>query len=156
DLASKGGQETAIILGDHLWHGRFNGDPNIIGKTVHLTRRQPLTVVGVMPPGVRFLPSRTRATEPNYDVDAHVDFWIPLWPPDLAKPNEVYCNVAGRLREDATLTQAQTEMSAIAARQAQIARDFEGITAKAQPLTVELNRDSQRLLLLSLGAVTLR
>src|SRR5437867_8468529 len=98
DLASKGGQATAIILGDHLWHRRFDGDPNIIGKTVHLTRRQPLTVLGVMPPGVRFLPSRTRATAPNYDVNAQVDFWIALWLPDLARPNEVYCIVAGRWR----------------------------------------------------------
>jgi len=155
DLASKGGQETVIILGDHLWHRRFDGDPNIIGKTVHLTRRQPLTVLGVMPPGVRFLPSRTRATEPNYDVNAQVDFWIPLWPPDLAKPNESYCNVAGRLRDSATLTQAQAEMTAIAARQAQTAQDFEGITAKAQPLIADLNRDGEKLLLPLLGAVTL-
>ena len=155
DLASTGGQETVIVLGDRLWHRRFDGDPNIIGKTVHLTRRQPLTVVGVMPPGVRLLPSRTRATEPNYDVNAQVDFWIPLWPPDLAKPNEAYCNVAGRLRDNATLTQAQAEMTAIAARQAQNTHDFEDITATVQPLTAFLNREGRRLLLPLLGAVTL-
>ena len=36
----------------------------------------PLPVVGVMPPGVRFLPDPGAASEPNYDVNAHVDFWL--------------------------------------------------------------------------------
>src|SRR5262245_50194446 len=46
DLASRGGEETTIILGYHLWQRRFNGDPDIIGKVVHLSRRRPMTVVG--------------------------------------------------------------------------------------------------------------
>ena len=40
----------------------------------------PPTVIGVMPPGVRFLPSPTNSQEPNYNVNALVDFWIPAAP----------------------------------------------------------------------------
>ena len=36
----------------------------------------PLPVVGVMPPGLRFLPDPGAAAEPNYDIDAKVDFWL--------------------------------------------------------------------------------
>jgi putative ABC transport system permease protein len=37
-------------------------------------------VIGVMEPGVRFLPSPGAAKEPNYDVNATVDFWVPAYP----------------------------------------------------------------------------
>ena len=155
DMATRGGNETTIILGCNLWQRRFNGDPDIIGKVVRLSRRRPMTVVGVMPPGVRFLPSRTRATAPNYDLNAHVDFWVPLWPPNLSKPKEVYCNLAGRLRAGATASHAQAEVVAIAATQALADPDFDGITAKVEPLAAELNRNGHRLLLPLMGAVTL-
>src|SRR5438876_3991642 len=148
-------RETAIILGYELWQRRFDGDPNIIGKTIHLSRHQaPLTVVGVMPPGVRFLPTPSAAQEPNYDVNARVDYWAPA-SPDETKPKEDSWTVVGRLRDGATLTQAQAELTRIAARQAEVEPDFEGITAKAQPLIVELNREERRLLLPLFGIVTL-
>ena len=78
-----------IILGYELWQKKFNGDPNIIGKTIHISRWDtPPRVIGVMPPGVRFLPSPTTAQEPNYNVNALVDFWIPApsKPADLKAP----------------------------------------------------------------------
>src|SRR5665213_1730507 len=69
---------AVVILGYDCWQRRFNGDPAILGKTIRMSRRDtPPTVVGVMPPGVRFLPSPTASQEPNYDVNATVDFWMP-------------------------------------------------------------------------------
>jgi putative ABC transport system permease protein len=68
---------TGIILGYELWQRKFNGDPKVVGTTVRISRYPaPLPVVGVMPAGVRFLPDPGSASEPNYDVNAHVDFWI--------------------------------------------------------------------------------
>ena len=70
-----------IILGYDLWRRTFNGDPNIVGKTIRMSRRDtPPTIVGVMPPNVRFLPSPGASKEPNYDVNAPVDFWMPVAP----------------------------------------------------------------------------
>jgi putative ABC transport system permease protein len=70
-----------IILGYNFWQRTFNGDPRIVGKTVRIGRSDtPPTVIGVMPPGVRFLPSPRAAKEPNDDLDAQVDFWVPVIP----------------------------------------------------------------------------
>ena len=68
-----------VLLGYELWQRKFNGDPNIIGKTIRISRSDtPPKVIGVMPPGVRFLPSPGAAQEPNYNVNGLVDFWIPV------------------------------------------------------------------------------
>jgi putative ABC transport system permease protein len=148
-------RETAIILGYELWQRRFDGAPNILGKTVNLSRHQaPLTVVGVMPPGMLFLPTPSAVQEPNYDVNARVDYWAPA-SPDETKPKEDFWTVVGRLRDVVMLTQAQVELTGIAARQSEGDPDFEGITLKAQPLMAELNREGRRLLLPLFGAVTL-
>ena len=148
-------KETAIILGYELWQRRFKGDPNILGKTIRVSRHEAaLTVVGVMKPGVRFLPTPSELHEPNYDVNAPVDYWAPATP-DESKPKAAFWTVAGRLRDGASAAQAQAQLSALAARQAKAEPDFEGITAKAQPLIAELNREARRLLLPLFGAVAL-
>ncbi len=75
------GSTKAILLGYEFWQRAFNGDPQIIGRTVRISRWDvPPTVIGVMQPGVRFLPSPGAAKEPNYDVNATVDFWAPAMP----------------------------------------------------------------------------
>jgi putative ABC transport system permease protein len=145
----------AIILGHALWQRKFNGDPHIIGKTIRMSRRDtPPTVIGVMPPGVRFLPSPTNAQEPNYNVNALVDFWIPVTP-NPARLKAPQWDVVGRLRLGTTLKQAQGELAVIAARQGQADHDFEGIAPQVQSLTDELNRDGRRILLPLLGAAAL-
>jgi len=153
--APPSGPPTVIILGHDLWQRRFNGDSKIIGQTVRISRRsQPLTVVGVMPPNVRFLPSPNVASEPNYNVDAKVDYWIP----DRPAPNRVKrpdWNIIGRLRPGVTQADAQAEIAAMTARQARNEPDFEGITAKLQPLEAQMNREGRRLLMPVAGAVAL-
>jgi putative ABC transport system permease protein len=144
-----------VILGNDLWRSKFNGDPNIIGKTIRISRRDtPPTVIGVMPPGIRFLPAPGAAKEPNYNVNARVDFWSPAAPnpQNLKQP---FWNVVGRLQGGVTLDAAQAELAVITARQAQAERDFAGFTARTQSLTDEMNRDGRRILLPLLGAAAL-
>jgi putative ABC transport system permease protein len=155
------GSETAvppapvIILGYDLWQRKFNGDPHIIGKTVRMSRSEvPPTVVGVMPPGVRFLPSPGAAQEPNYNVNATVDFWLPA-APNPARLKVSQWDVVGRLQPGTTLQQGQSDLKLITARQAQVEHDFEGFTPQAQSLTEEMNRDGRRILLPLLGAAGL-
>ncbi len=155
DMPALEQKPTVLLLGYDCWKRKFGGDPNIVGKVIHLSRFPPVTVLGVMPPGQRFLPCAASASEPNYDVNGKVDFWMPLWAPDPAKPNGDYCEIAGRLREGKSPEQAQAELAAISARQARADRDFEGVTVKAKPLIEELNRDGRRLLLPLCGAVAL-
>jgi len=151
EASAKG--DTVIVLGYDFWQRRFNGDRNVLGKTIKITRvQEPLTIVGVMPPGVRFLPAFSDADFPDYDINARVGYWIPVLPERYETPE---WNVVGRLRDGMTLAQAQAELSAIAARQAKANRELEGITARTQPLTTEMNRDGRRLLLPLLGAVSI-
>ena len=111
---------TAVIIGHDLWQRQFNGDPDDRRQDRSQLSRMPapLPIVGVMPPGVRFLPDPARASEPNYDVNAHVDFWLRA-APDESQPRSRGWNVVARLRRGVTAAQAQAELAAIAAGVAQ-------------------------------------
>ena len=106
---------SAVIIGYDLWQRTFGGDPNIIGRTLRMSRMPaPLPIVGVMPEGVRFLPDPGAASEPNYDIDAHVDFWLGV-AQDESKPADGAGNVVTRLHTGASVSQAQAEVAAVSA-----------------------------------------
>ncbi len=49
DLSLESGSPAAVaVLGYGCWKGRYNGDPDIIGKTIRVEDR-PLTIIGVTP-----------------------------------------------------------------------------------------------------------
>jgi putative ABC transport system permease protein len=149
------GPVKVILLGYEFWKRTFNGDPQIIGKTVHISRWEaPPIVIGVMQPGVRFLSSPGAAKEPNYNVNALVDFWIPV-APDPKYVKDPDWNIVARLREGAGLEQAQGELTVLAAREAQAEHSFEGITPRLESLTSEMNLDGRRILIPLLGAAAL-
>jgi putative ABC transport system permease protein len=149
------GPTKAIMLGYEFWQREFGGDPQMIGKTVRISRWQVSpTVIGVMQPGVRFLPSPGASKEPNYDVNAKVDFWIPAEPDPKSLKNPDW-NVVARLHDGATQQQAQQELAVIAARESQTEKRFEGFRPQLQSLTDEMNRDGRRILLPLLGAAAL-
>jgi putative ABC transport system permease protein len=149
------GAPPVVILGYDIWQRKFGGDRNIVGKQIRISRRNiPPTVIGVMPPGIRFMPVPYAAQEPNYNVHATVDFWAPTAPSPARLKDRGWVLVA-RLRPGVTMAQAQNELAVISARQAQADRDFEGFTPDLRPLTVEMNRDGNRILLPLLGASAL-
>jgi putative ABC transport system permease protein len=114
----------------------------------------PLEVIGVMPPGIRFLPDANNVSEPNYDVNGQVDFWL-AYAPDETKPKDGAGNIVARLKRGAILGDAQTELKTIAARQASTDANLAGITAVGRSLSDDLNKEGRRLLLPLLGAVVL-
>jgi putative ABC transport system permease protein len=144
-----------ILLGYEFWQRTFNGDPQIIGKTVRISRWDvPPTIIGVMPPGVRFLPSPGAAKEPNYNVNALVDFWSPADPnPNSMKDPD--WNVVARLKDRVTPQQGQGELAVLTAREAQSEKQFEGFLPQLQSLTDEMNQDGRGILLPLLGAAVL-
>jgi putative ABC transport system permease protein len=149
------GPAKVILLGYEFWQRTFGGDRQIIGKTVRISRWEVTpTVIGVMEPGVRFLPSPGTEKEPNYDVNAKVDFWVPT-DPDPKYLKEPYWDVVGRLRAGATSQQGQQELAVLAAREAQVEKKFEGFAPYVELLTDEMNRDGRRILLPLLGAAAL-
>jgi putative ABC transport system permease protein len=144
-----------VVIGYDLWRRKYNGDPNVTGEPLRMSRRDtPPTIVGVMPPGIRFLPSPGASQEPNYNVNGHVEFWVPAVPnPQRLKQSTA--DLIGRLRPGASLEQAQAELGVLAARQAERDRDFAGLTPRLQPLRTEMNGNGRRILLPLLGASVL-
>jgi putative ABC transport system permease protein len=146
---------AVVLLGYEFWQRRFGGDPGIVGQTARISRwRTSPTVIGIMPPGVRFLPSPQTAKEPNYNVNAFVDFWIPVTI-DPATVKWPRWNVVARLHEGASMQAAQAELSVLVAGEAQAERDFQGVTVQLQSLRDQMNRDGRRILLPLLGAAAL-
>jgi putative ABC transport system permease protein len=144
-----------IILGHNLWRRRFQGDPGVIGKTIRISRNEtPVTVIGVMPPGVRFPWLSASMDSPIFDVNDWVDFWTPA-PMDPNQRNDRSWCAIGRLRDDATLEQAQAELDAMVARQRLADRESPDVRPNVQSLMVESNHDGRRILLPLLGASAL-
>jgi putative ABC transport system permease protein len=149
------GHVKSILLGYEFWKRAFGGDPQIIGKTVRISRwNSSPVVIGVMEPGVRFLPSPGAAKEPNYDVNATVDLWVPA-DPDPKNLKDPGWYVVGRLRDEVTPQRGLQELSAITAREGRAEKQFEGFSPQLEPLTDEMNRDGRRILFPLLGAAAL-
>jgi putative ABC transport system permease protein len=144
-----------IVIGYDLWQRKFGGDPNVVGTQLRMSRRDtPPTIIGVMPPGVRFLPSPATTQEPNYNVNAQVDFWMPM-APNPERMKAPFWDVVGRLRDDVTIDQARAELEVIASRQAKADSDFERMTPQVQALIENFNGDASRILLPLFGAAAL-
>jgi putative ABC transport system permease protein len=103
------GGDQVVVLSHALWEDRYGSDSTMVGKTVELDG-QTRTVVGVMPPGFS-------APAQWIGPDVSIDLWLP-YTIDLAAVERVGRSffVAGRLRADATLEQAQADMDVIGAR----------------------------------------
>ena len=88
---------TAVILSYGLWHRRFGGDPDVIGKTVQV-EGDACAVIGVMPDDFRF-PDEAEAWAP-----------VALSP----KRNNSYLRVVARLQRGVAPAQAEAELATIA------------------------------------------
>jgi putative ABC transport system permease protein len=146
---------AVVIIGYDLWQRKYGGDANVVGKPLRMSRRDtPPTIVGVMPPGVRFLPTPRAAQEPNYNVNGHVDYWIPAVPNPQRLKQSTW-DLIGRVRDGVTIDRAQAELGVLVAQQIEADRDFAGLTPQLQPLRDEMNADGRRILLPLLGAAAL-
>ncbi len=143
------GHEHEVILSDGLWRSHFDGNPEIVNKSIELNG-QAFTVIGVMGPGFEF----PIASDP----DQQPQMWKPLAWTDrerAVRDNHNYAVVA-RLRDAVTLQQAQAELDAISNRLAQqYPAANKGWGAIAVPLRDDLVGDVRPALLILLGAVTL-
>lgn len=140
------------IISDALWRQRLNADPAIVGKSVALDGR-PYTVVGVLRPDFR-VPDGAQLT-------ARVDAFIPLQV-NVGWIGDHNNRAVARLREGASLQQAQIELNVLQAQVSDIAtrEAHEPVTLAAvlTPLGETVVGGARRGLLLlfaALGAVLL-
>jgi putative ABC transport system permease protein len=103
------GRHRVAVLSDALWHRRFGGDPNIIGRAIPLEGGS-FEVAGVLPPEVTYPVGAPRAT----------DLWVPYVVPQTErirnpKSFSIYLQTIARLKPGVSLEQAQAQMDQIAA-----------------------------------------
>jgi len=140
--ADQAGGERTVLLTYAGWQTRFGGDPNVLGKSITLND-EPRTIVGVLPAGFQFGPSRSG------------DFWIPLgvrgW---RLRRNAHWILGVGRLKPDVTLQQAQAEASGIALQlAAQYPESNPDVGIYMTPLREQMVGEVRPILLVLMGAV---
>jgi putative ABC transport system permease protein len=98
ELPEGGGGEVVISHG--FWQRWFGGSPDVLGRSL-IVGGDPVTVMGVMPAGFRFL----------YDTD----LWLPPWPGNSNPVNRRYHNwlVVGRMGPDVSLEETRSEIEVI-------------------------------------------
>jgi putative ABC transport system permease protein len=136
-----------VLLSNRLWQNRFGSDPHIVDRRITIDGRAH-TVVGVLPQRFAF-------------PDAHTDLWLPL----TVDPANVgaYWGVGGtrsigRLRAGVTAEQAQSELRALAeamrlANPLWTPKAPYRADATVEPLQASMVGNTQRMLLVLLGAV---
>ena len=134
-----------VVLGYDLWRQRFNADPHIIGRQIRIGSTS-ARVLGVLPEGFRF-PVQATKTE----------FLRPLAPTlgDRTQRRSSYSlRVVARLRPDATVAAAESEMRTIGVQLEQQYPD-EGFRLGARLISLheEVTWSSRTPLLVLLGAV---
>ena len=136
------GAAPVLLLSDDLWRRRYNADPGIVGRAL-LVNGQMRTVIGVLPPRVKF---------PFLEVA-----WIPLAPVAQAATREDRdLEVFARMAPERTRRDATDELASIAQRLGATYRHDDGWSVRVDPLSEYFMPDEPRLATLTaMGAVTL-
>jgi putative ABC transport system permease protein len=140
----KPGAAPVVVLGHALWQKRFDGDPNIINRTIKLNDRDH-TVIGVMPAGFQF-PSQ-------------IDIWVSAgqlsgstsW---QSRGNHPGLAGVARLKPGVTIAQARAEMENIAvALEKEYPNTNQGNRVTITPLKDSIIKNIGTALWVLLGAV---
>jgi putative ABC transport system permease protein len=95
------GQQQQLVLAYSVWQTYFNGDPDLIGKTI-TAEGGAITVIGIAPPGFDF-PKNTVA-------------WAQMTEPPTVNRRGRFFDMVGRLKPGVSLERAEADMSLIMSR----------------------------------------
>jgi predicted permease len=97
-------RETNVaVLGYSFWQRRFNNDPGIIGREIDLDGK-PMTIIGVAPQGLLAL-----------SLPFEPDVYVPLTDDPIERRASRRLSVMARLREEATIKEAQGQLASLQA-----------------------------------------
>ncbi len=134
-----------IVLSDAVWRSRFNGDPSVIGTTIHLSA-EPYEVAGVAPANLE---------DP---IVGAVDAWIPYNLASDTFEQNYSLTIVGRLRTGITVSQAGAELAIISQSLKERFPDVRASSIVMVPLREDLvgtSRGVLQLLLIAVGLVLL-
>lgn len=117
-----------VVMSHRLWQTRFNGDRNIVGRFIQLNDT-PTQVIGVMPPGFRFV---------YHDTDAWVPLQLDRNAPWRENNSGRFINVVARVKTGTALATARADMEQAARRMASLHEFNKNSTARLVPLREEL------------------
>jgi predicted permease len=135
-------RDTIAVISDRLWRQRYNADPQIVGRVLHVNNGQ-YAIAGVMPPGFSF---------PD-----DVDIWLRLqWDFHQHSRGAHFVEGVARLKPGGTLDQAARELTALSARlgEANQATNH-GWNARPVPLLDDMLGYYRPALFVLVGAVSL-
>jgi putative ABC transport system permease protein len=138
DEDNKGVRVVVISYG--LWQRRFGGSPGIIGRKISIND-EPYEVIGVMPQGFYFMPSRD------------IGIWMPASFPAWMRTSFTWhdAQIVARLKPGITLEQARKSMAALSLQVT--AKDFRGPhSVLVNPLREEITGKTQTALIVLLCA----
>lgn len=138
----KQGTAPVVMLSYAYWQSHYGGSPSVLGQTILLYGRA-YTIVGVLPQKFYYI---SRAA-----IWAPVGIWAQFY---MQRGNHDDTDVIARLTDGVTLSQAQSEMTGIAARlatQYPATNTGEGVSIK--PIRDEFVGDAKPAVLILFGAV---
>jgi putative ABC transport system permease protein len=100
------GGPHVVVLSYGLWRGTFGGDPKVTARSIVLNG-VPYSIVGVLPPGFRFISGEPTASNP--------EVLIPLQLSDAPADRGTNYTILARLKAGTTIASAQTDADRIAA-----------------------------------------
>lgn len=115
DSDAQKGADNVVVLSHEGWQTLFAGDPEVVGQTLRIGG-QPITVIGVLPPGMRF-PQIALAPKIAFQ-EAALDAMLfqPLVPGERdlsADMGNFNYKVIARLKPGETLARANAELEAL-------------------------------------------
>jgi putative ABC transport system permease protein len=143
---------VAAVITDGLWKRRYGADPAIVGQTIPFGNGNGrANIIGVLEPGVELL------FPPDTGVDRHPDVFVaPRLDFAGANRNNVFLRVIGRLKDDVTLDQAQSQVDQIAAelRKRFPTKQTSGLYFRVEAMHPGLVADVRPAIVALMGAVT--
>ncbi|HZS46965.1 MAG TPA: ABC transporter permease, partial [Blastocatellia bacterium] len=132
------GHNRVIVISEHLWRYHYDANPNLLGQTIRVNAEN-YVVIGVMPS--------------TFTYPVRSEIWIPLsltpqeWN-DRADHNYI---AIGRVKQDVTLAQAQSELSGLAAQLAdQYSQTNKGWGARLSSMRSDFSDDITNAFLITL------
>lgn len=143
------GHERVVVISHSLWQGRFNGNKDLLGKSI-LLDGTPHVVLGVLPHDFRFP-----------DADLQPDLFVPIaMPPsqDGVLQGMLIVQVVGRVKPGISMEQAHADVQNVfqqllATYPQQTQNFFAGSSVHLRSLQTELVGPVRRALLVLMAAV---
>jgi putative ABC transport system permease protein len=139
------GGAPVVILSHAFWQRRFGGDPSIIGQSLTLggSNRQ---VIGVMPPGFKFIEKADVLLPRSLDVQDALRS-------DIEGGTRILGNIIGRLKPGLSVKQAQSDLNSILQSRKQANPKWSFRLAVVTPLAERLFGNLRLGLMAQFGAV---